>query len=117
MEKECKKHGLTEYVKRTNDRWRCKRCAIDAVNKRRRKLKQLSVDYKGGKCFICGYNKCVSALEFHHINPLEKDFSISTTGNTKSWNDIKIELDKCILLCSNCHREEHEELRIGSLVG
>lgn len=63
------------------------------------------VEYKGGKCEICGYNKCIEALEFHHINPKEKDFSIS--GGTKSFNTLKPELDKCILVCANCHREIH----------
>ena len=51
------------------------------------------------------YDKCMSALEFHHLDPKEKDFSIST--NIKSLDLIKKELDKCILLCANCHREEH----------
>jgi len=47
-------------------------------------------------------------LEFHHINKDEKDFAIGS-GNTKSWSDIKKELDKCVLLCANCHREVHSQ--------
>lgn len=82
-----------------------------AVQKRRLKLKQLSVDYKGGCCERCGYKKSLSALEFHHLDPNEKDFSISKNGDTKSWERIKKELDKCILVCANCHREIHDELR------
>ena len=71
----------------------------------RKNVKMKMVEYKGGKCEICGYNKCIEALEFHHINPKEKDFNIS--GGTKSFNSLKSELDKCILVCANCHREIH----------
>lgn len=81
-----------------------------AVSKRRRKLKEMSVEYKGGKCKNCGYDYYIGALEFHHINPEEKDFSISAAGTTKSWENIKKELDKCICLCSNCHKEVHAGL-------
>ena len=82
----------------------------DAVNKRRRKLKELSVDYKGGKCIICKYDKYFGALEFHHLDPNEKDFSISKSGTTRSWEKLKQELDKCICVCANCHREIHAGL-------
>lgn len=69
-----------------------------------------SLEYKGFKCEICGYDKCIAALEFHH--PYEKDFGISSKGYTRAWEKVKLELDKCILVCSNCHREIHEEERI-----
>ena len=55
------------------------------------------MEYKGGKCEICGYNKCVSALEFHHKNPLEKDFGIGAKGYTRSIEKNKKEVDKCNL--------------------
>ena len=75
--------------------------------------KQMCVNYKGGKCFSCGYNKCLAALEFHHINPNEKEFNIGTKlKRLDSFDDIKSELDKCILLCSNCHRELHNDNNI-----
>ena len=77
------------------------------TSKRRKRVKVLAVEYLGGKCSICGYNKCISALEFHHRDPKEKDFGIS--GVTKSFESLKIELDKCILVCANCHREIHHE--------
>lgn len=73
-----------------------------------KRYKQLLVEYKGGKCQICGYNKCVQAMDFHHIDPNIKSFQIS--GGTKSLNKLKQEVDKCILLCSNCHRELHAGL-------
>ncbi|MCX6764494.1 MAG: hypothetical protein NTU58_02180 [Candidatus Nealsonbacteria bacterium] len=80
---------------------------IKAVAKRRRKIRQMSIEYKGGKCIVCGYNQCIQALEFHHLNNSEKDFSISDKGYTRSWEKVKKEIDKCILLCANCHRELH----------
>lgn len=113
MIKECKKHGLVKYSAYKNGnnvRYRCSKCVTDAVNKRRRKLKILALEYKGGKCIICGYSRCIRALEFHHIDSKEKDFGIGETGATRSWNEIKDELDKCILVCSNCHAEIHEGL-------
>ena len=58
---------------------------------------------------ICGYNRCVDALEFHHKDPKEKDFKIGS-GNTMSWKDYKAEALKCILVCSNCHKEIHSKL-------
>lgn len=78
------------------------------INKkeRRQKRKIEAIDYKGGKCSICGYDKCKEALDFHHINPDEKEFSISDKRDFKI-EKIKLELDKCILLCRNCHAELH----------
>lgn len=85
--------------------------SVEAVQTRRKKIKELAIEYKGGSCQKCGYNKCNSALEFHHLDPSEKDFSISSSGNTRGWELVKKELDKCILVCANCHREIHEEER------
>lgn len=73
---------------------------------RKLKFKNRAIQYKGGKCSQCGYDKCINALEFHHLNPEEKEFNISNKFNM-AWEAIQIELDKCILLCSNCHKEMH----------
>jgi DNA-binding Lrp family transcriptional regulator len=75
----------------------------------RRRTKIKLVNYKGGKCEKCGYDKCVDALEFHHKLPNEKDFTIS--GKSWSFEKLKNEVDKCILVCSNCHKEIHYELK------
>jgi hypothetical protein len=111
MEKECNKHGLTEFVIRKDGRARCKKCAVEAVQKRRDNLKILAVEYKGGKCenTECGYSKCVGALEFHHIDG-DKEFGIASKGYTRSWESVKSELNKCVMLCANCHREVHAKL-------
>lgn len=80
-----------------------------AVTIKRRAIKKALIEYKGGKCYRCGYNKSTRALEFHHLDPSEKDFGISKCI-TKSMASLKQEVDKCILVCSNCHAEIHEEL-------
>lgn len=85
------------------------RCNGCIVRQRRLRFKKLAVDYKGGACQNCGYKRCLSALSFHHRNPKEKDFNVS--GNLcRSWKSVKKELDKCDLLCHNCHAEKHLEM-------
>jgi hypothetical protein len=85
----------------------CKPCTSNQTSERQRKLKELAVNYKGGCCIKCGYNKYNGALEFHHLDPSKKDFTIAHL-NLHAFNEkIKKELDKCILVCSNCHREIH----------
>lgn len=105
--RECKKHGTTIHVLDKLGNWRCRKCRVEAVQKRRTLIKNKAIQYKGGKCSICGYNKYVGALEFHHLNPNKKDFGIGQKGCTRSWEKVKEELDKCILVCANCHREIH----------
>lgn len=83
------------------------KCASCKSSERRRAVKERAIKYKCGKCVICGYCKCNRALEFHHINPSEKDFHIAGNPNMR-WDKLKEELDKCVLLCSNCHREVEE---------
>lgn len=80
---------------------------IRAVAKRRHKIKVMAVKYKGGKCALCGYNNCVDALHFHHINPETKEFGLGLGGLTRAWLRVKKEADKCILICANCHSEVH----------
>jgi len=74
----------------------------------RKRTKIKAVEHKGGKCEKCGYDKCIQALAFHHLDPKKKDFAIS--GVSKSWETIVSELDKCILVCANCHAEIHASL-------
>lgn len=92
----------------------CKQCQKEKTISRFREFKILCVNYKGGKCINCGYNKCYSALEFHHRNSIEKDFNISKVKNRTFNHVIKTELDKCDLVCANCHRECHEYLSSSS---
>lgn len=84
----------------------CNTCRT--ANKRYR-IKERCVDYKGGKCQICGYNKCIRVLSFHHLYQKDKRFNISENSYAK-WEIIQAELDKCILVCANCHGEIHDGL-------
>src|SRR5512135_1235793 len=78
------------------------------VSEGRRNLKARAIEYKGGCCQVpgCGYNKCQAALQFHHLDPGQKDFQIS--GRNITWERVKPELDKTILVCANCHLELHD---------
>ena len=94
-------------------RGRCKSC----YNKKyvvtgRNKIKDIAILLLGSyKCSNCGYNKCDSALHFHHLNPSEKLFQVSNM-HSYAYDDIEKEIKKCILLCANCHAELHEAARI-----
>ena len=81
----------------------CDACRVQR-NRRRNKLRAL--EYKGGKCQVCGYCTAPDALVFHHLNPAKKDFQ-TAGGSTYSWAKIKEEISKCALLCQNCHAEVH----------
>ena len=84
----------------------CKSCR---TNYRKLKIKTQCVEYLGGKCEICGYDKNVYVLDFHHKDPSQKDFNISESDS--NFEKLKPELDKCMLLCANCHRELHYKLK------
>jgi 5-methylcytosine-specific restriction endonuclease McrA len=83
---------------------------IKAVYARRKKVRAMAVEHKGGECQQCGYDRCIEALEFHHTDPSRKDFNLSSKGYTRSWKRVQLELDKCVMLCANCHRELHAKL-------
>jgi hypothetical protein len=82
----------------------------------RQRLKLRAVEYKGGECEICSYDKCPQSLQFHHKDPAEKEFSLSTKGIARSWDRVKKELDKCSLVCANCHGEIHAGLHPEYLI-
>ena len=85
-------------------------CGVCYTNLRRYRVKLKSVEYLGGKCNRCGWSGNVSGFDFHHMDPTQKDFNPSARElANKSWEDAKIELDKCELLCALCHREEHSD--------
>lgn len=94
-----------------NNRIYCYDCSPsqDSGKFRKRAVKHQLILYKGGKCEKCGYNNCEGALQFHHIDPSKKEFILSEFEVTKfcSLDDLKREVDKCQLLCANCHAEVH----------
>lgn len=97
---EKKKRVLNEEQKRLN---------VQRVINWRKRTKQRMVDSMGGCCQICGYKKCNDALDFHHIDPTQKEFAFGKIRSSiQGWNTIVKELRKCILLCKNCHHEVHD---------
>lgn len=102
------KYITTKNRKNTIDRK--KSMSKNVIEWRKRKKIEL-IDYKGGCCEVCGYNKTIRSLDFHHKDPKLKDFTIS--GKSYSFERLKNEVDKCILVCSNCHGEIHEEIDIN----
>lgn len=109
VEFDCKKHGIVRAQRNGNSK-RCSICNNERMRVKHQDLRNRAIDYGGGECKICGYSFYKGALDFHHLDPSEKDFTPSK-GYKKSWEKLKKELDKCILLCSNCHREVHAGLR------
>ncbi len=106
----CKIHGITEFITekfKSGDRikMRCKKCRVASTIKCRKKNKDALIKEFGGKCHICGYNRCTSALHFHHLNPEEKEGHVTQMG--RSLERMRLEAKKCILLCANCHIEVH----------
>lgn len=90
----CKKHTNLETIKRQQD------------------FKKRCVEYKGGRCEKCGYDKCLAALHFHHRNPEDKKSPVSYM-RLRTFENAKSEIDKCDLLCANCHAEEHVKVETG----
>lgn len=89
---------------------------IEIQKKLRKERKEKLIALFGGKCCRCGYDKCVRALEFHHIDKKGKNFNLSQLGYTCSWERLLKEAKKCELTCANCHRELEEELGQGASV-
>ncbi len=106
--RECKRHGVTEFAfyshGKSERRWSCKRCVGEAVTRRLQKVKRILVDEAGGCCVVCGYDRCVVNLHFHHVDPATKSFAISV-ANGKSLAAYRVEARKCVLVCANCHGE------------
>jgi 5-methylcytosine-specific restriction endonuclease McrA len=101
----CSTHGETMFVLDRRGYYRCRRCRSASVSRRRRRLKELLVAEAGGACRLCGYSRCMGALEFDHLAPEEKAFSLSEEGVTRSLARARAEVWKCVLLCANCHAE------------
>lgn len=105
MIRECKIHGEQKHYQRKPSGWRCSKCSMEAVSRRRKMVKQTLVEERGGACERCGYDRYIGALQFHHLG--DKSFGISESGRTVSLEKARAEAAKCILLCANCHAETH----------
>ena len=110
----CAQHGTTRFRADRRGALRCARCQSDAVAARRRRIKAILVEEAGGACRLCGYDRYVGALQFHHLDPAQKRFALSVGGLTRSLEKAREESRKCVLLCSNCHAEvEAGVARVG----
>jgi DNA-binding CsgD family transcriptional regulator len=101
----CRHHGETDFYVSPDGVYKCKRCRKDRVAQWRRDAKDDLVRAAGGRCVLCGYDKCFGALHFHHLDPRTKSFGLAMRGHTKSFEKLLAEARKCLLLCANCHAE------------
>lgn len=107
----CPRHGQANHVRDSRGYFRCRTCRAEAVVRRRRRVKQALVEETGGACRLCGYDKSMAALEFHHLDPGEKQFGVAAGGMARSLDRLRAEVRKCVLLCSNCHAEVEAGVR------
>ncbi len=114
--RECATHGLTGYRRTgTHGHYRCLRCRAARVAQRRRDVKAILVREAGGKCQRCGYDRWLGALQFHHLDPVQKEFNLALRGVARSLDRARAEAQKCALLCANCHAEVEAGLVAVSL--
>lgn len=92
----------SEVEEETRKKWA--RRTVERGKERKQKL----IEMAGGSCKVCGYNKCMAALTFHHKDPSTKNFCLTVSNLwSKKWEVILKEFEKCELLCVRCHIEEH----------
>jgi hypothetical protein len=112
----CSKCGIEKSIEEFH--WRnkaqgtrraeCKECHNNQVKKRYDENKDYINALKEGKsCVKCGYNKCAAALDYHHIDPSTKINTVAKLSTHANLKDAIKEIEKCVLLCANCHREFH----------
>lgn len=106
----CNRHGVSNH-RLSGTKWKCKKCEYFYSRRYLENIKLKAVKYGGGECQKCGYDKCWRAFNFHHIDPSKKNFGIfeSRPGfkKVRNWEMLRSEIDKCIMLCANCHAEIH----------
>jgi transposase len=102
---ECPTHGETLHIVGNDGSQSCGRCRVAAVSQWRRRAKLTLVEEAGGRCCCCGYDRCVAALQFHHVDPATKRFHLGGRGLARALHVLREEAAKCVLVCSNCHVE------------
>jgi transposase-like protein len=103
--RDCPRHGWTRFRKvGAQTQYRCAQCVIDAVADARRRVRKVLIEEAGGQCTVCGYWRSHAALQFHHLDPATKAFTLRN-GDTRSLARMRAEAAKCVLLCANCHAE------------
>lgn len=98
---------------KNQDKYRAKRKRV--ARKRKDRWALIINDFKKDGCNVCGYRKCISALEFHHIEG-NKEGAISSMLQASGLMKILKEIEKCIVVCANCHREIHSGLVVKTVM-
>lgn len=106
----CSRHGETDFFVDSHGAHRCLRCRRERVLEHRRRRKETLVREAGGCCRLCGYDRCMRALQFHHLDPRQKTFGLGQRGIARSLERARDEAAKCVLLCANCHAEVEARL-------
>jgi TyrR family helix-turn-helix protein len=101
---QCPHHGFVPHVRGSDGFLRCRRCRSIAVMRRRARVREILIAEAGGRCLVCGYDGDHAALQFHHLVPATKAFTLRD-GDTRSLARMREEASKCVLLCANCHAE------------
>ncbi len=106
--RECPRHGRVEFHRyaagKAQFRWRCKRCVGEAVTRRHQRVRRILIEEAGGRCAVCGYDRCLVSLHFHHVDPASKSFKVNASQG-RSLAAFREETKKCVLVCANCHGE------------
>ena len=84
--------------------WRCRRCDGEAVTRRKQKVRRILIEEAGGRCAVCGYDRCIFNFHFHHVDPATKSIEM-TARIGRSLATFREEAKKCVLVCANCHGE------------
>jgi hypothetical protein len=103
----CKRHGRIyhyRFDRRGRYVWRCRRCVGEAVTRRKQKVRRILVEEAGGRCAVCGYDRCIINMHFHHVDPATKELCM-TAETGRSLGAFRQEAKKCVLVCANCHGE------------
>ena len=106
----CPRHGEADFCLDARGYYRCRQCRSAAVARRRRKVKAILVSEAGSACCICGYRRSMRALHFHHVDPSLKRIQLNAKGVALALEKLRLEAQKCVLLCSNCHAEVEDGL-------
>ena len=112
----CQRHGVTSFGLEGRGYYRCLLCRQERVSDWRRRVQRTLIAEAGGKCHVCGYDRCPAALQFHHRDPAEKSFALSHDGVARSIARATAEATKCVLLCANYHAEVKSVTRSSSNV-
>lgn len=107
---ECGTNGIENFYK--SAKYQCKSCWNKRSTKAGKDKVLLLKTECGGRCSKCGYDRCMDALEFHHVDPTQKEFHLGERRGL-SIDKLRTELDKCILVCRNCHTEIHAAMKTG----